>query len=89
MLMIQIIYEVSRHLHGGGWPLLMAGSGSDAEIQKRQVWRGQSMMDDSDCFEPKSSIQSKHAFVLELNREIIRDPLSRDMIMKLESSPVW
>ena len=47
------------------------------------------MMDDSDCSEPESSIQSKHAFVLGLNREIIRDPLSRDMIMKLESSPVW
>ena len=43
------------------------------------------MMDDSDCFEPKSSIQSKHAFVLELNREIIRDPLSSDMIMRRES----
>ena len=85
MLMIQIIYEVSRHLLLGGWPLLMASSGSDAEIQKRQVWRGQSMMDDSDCFEPKSSIQSKHAFVLELNREIIRDPLSCDMIMRRES----
>jgi hypothetical protein len=44
------------------------------------------LMDDSDCSEPESSIQSKHAFVLGLNREIIRDPLSRDMIMKRESS---